>query len=90
MFKNFQQLVTGSRRVKKESIVAHVKSVCHQRAKDAKEAANKAVNPLEKSFQHADEKTLEKMDKLFRTTYYLVKQVPKSYNVTTLFNHFLT
>ena len=69
--------MTGLSRVKKESFGYHVKSTSHERtvaAKLAKELKDQnEITPLEKGFQKADEKTLIRMDKLFRTVYYLVK-----------------
>ena len=69
--------MTGLSRVKKESLGYHVKSTSHERAVAAKLAKElkdqNEITPLEKGFQKADEKTLIRMDKLFRTVYYLVK-----------------
>lgn len=69
--------MTGCSTVKKESLVYHVKSVVHERAVSAKLAKQlkdqNETTPIEKGFQKADEKALIKMDKLFRTAYYIAK-----------------
>ena len=64
--------------MKKEALQQHIKSLSHQRAEAAKHAKlmveQEETTPIEKSFQNADEKMLEKMDKFFRTAYFLAKQ----------------
>lgn len=64
--------------MKKEAIQQHIKSVAHQKAVDTKKAndlqAKNKPTPIEKGFQKLDEHILTKMDRLFRTAYYLVKK----------------
>lgn len=74
--------MSGCNRVKKESIVYHVKSSTHHRAVAAKLAfalkENQNVTPIEKGFQKSDEQTLLKMDKLMRTVLFGKKERPFS------------
>ena len=55
-----------------------MKSSEHKKAVDRKLAeemrSNKEATPIEKGFQKSDEIVLMKMDKLFRTVFYLIKQ----------------
>ncbi|KAK6191936.1 hypothetical protein SNE40_003508 [Patella caerulea] len=73
-------LVTGSKRVKKESVQQHKKSTSHDRAFQTKVAIDITKNkkdqlpPIETAFKKLGEDELIKMDKLFRTAYYLVKK----------------
>jgi hypothetical protein len=69
--------VTGCSRVEKESLGYHVKSVVYERAVSDKLAKqlkdqNETI-AIEKGFQKANEKILIKMDKPFRTAYYIAK-----------------
>ena len=71
---NFNQFVTGRRNVKKESVkFRHKQSVLHKLAVGAKLAADKKQrkeqSPIERGLQKMDEKTLQKMDKLFQTAF---------------------
>jgi len=54
----------------------HIKSVAHERAVETKFAkplcTSLPTHSIEKGFQKADEGTLEKMDKLFRSAYYIM------------------
>lgn len=67
--------MTGSRNVKKESVKFHMHSVLHKLAKVAKLAQEKKqrneLSPIEGGLQKMDQNTLENMDKLFHSAFYL-------------------
>ena len=69
------QFVTGKQTVKKESVAYYVKSKTHQNALSIKAAKEKRTfsipGPIEMRFQRMEAATLNKMEKLFRTAYYL-------------------
>lgn len=73
----------GSKNVKKESVKYHTLSASHENAVKAKLAKEKEdrhePSSLELGFQRMDSNTIEKMEKLFRSAFYLViKERPYS------------
>ena len=77
-FSSSFQFVTGCMTVKKESVQYHKASSCHERAlqiRSAKERATQNIpTPIQEGFRKIDEATLVKMEKLFRTAYYIAKE----------------
>ncbi|XP_052223803.1 zinc finger protein 862-like [Dreissena polymorpha] len=67
--------VTGCTSIKKESVKFHKESDCHKRAVDIKAAAQKKTankpTPIQQSLMKLDEKAQDKLDKLFRTAYFI-------------------
>ena len=67
--------MTGNQTVKKESVAYHVKSKTHGNALSIKATKEKKTlsipGPIEMRFQRMEAATLDKMEKLFRTAYYL-------------------
>ncbi|KAH3872397.1 hypothetical protein DPMN_035613 [Dreissena polymorpha] len=67
--------VTGCTSIKKESVKYHRDSVIHQRSIDSKAAQEKeksgAPSSLIKGLMKLDEVQIEKMEKLFRTAFYI-------------------
>ena len=69
------QFTHGTTSVKKEGVAFHAKSAQHKESLAIKSADDKRKRcepqPLEESLMKMDDSTMTKMDKLFRTAYYL-------------------
>lgn len=73
--------VQGTSNIKKESVKYHLKSECHRKAIETKtvkeRAAKNVLNPIEEGMMKMEKNVFERMEKLFRTAFFVaIKERP--------------